>query len=646
MAKKSTIKESDRLTDQMFMTQMMTSFAMILLCVAMMCTSAFAYFSSSVASSSNTIRSASYDLDVQIQDVTPDQNGIYVLRYPEINTATAAVDESEKPDQIIENEDLTGIQVQTYTHSFVLTKSSESTASVGFAKFEITWKKDNTEETSLTPFVCYTQPIGTYWDKEYEMKVNSRVIGVEVPEGYTVYVKITSEWGTCSYDGILNSSAISNLEAPDSIHYVSLITTEDYGVEIVDLEEVLLAVTTNMEQTAIETRGLSFEQIIEEIRKLLFVTVDDEEYRDYLLEMDELVLPLEEDTEYSITVVYPGSDIKLRTEVSTVVYLKHTLPVLSVEGENSVETALETRGLTAEQIVEAISSLLIVKLDGEVVQDYELMVDENTINSLLSPSDGAIEVPLSIVYAGTELAPGVKMSAKIYLKHTVPVLSVEGENDAETALETRGQTEEQIVETICNLLTVKLDDKVYPDYELVVDENIINGLLSPTEGAVEIPLIIVYPGTELYPRQEVVKTVYLKHTVLPVLTVTTEYGALENAYAAASEDDLMTVIKSLLHVTVDDVATDEYEVVYPSEWALSEEVSELVITISIVLNGETITEDVSLYVVKAKAQEQEPSGETPDLEPEETNEGEETPVDPDSSDLNESEQVKEDNSAS
>ncbi len=378
MAKrKNRVKEIDRLTDQMFMTQMMMSFAMIVVCIAMMCTSAFAYFSSTVTSSSNTIRSASYQINVtSTEGVQKDDKGWYELVYMDPNKTAMVIETDESSEEELENEDLTGIQIQTGTYSFVLSKTAESTASAGFAKIEVKWVKDG-EESSIEPSVFYTQPIGTFIEEETAMQVNDRVLGIEVPEGYKVYVRITSEWGTCSYPGILTSSAISSLEAPDSVHYVSLITTEDYGVEIIDLEEVLVAVTTNMAETAIETRGLTIEEMTAEIRDMLFVTLDGEEYKDYTLEIEEtelnaLLIPTDDIVEIPVTIVYPGSDIKLKTEVSTVVYLKHTpLPVLSVFTKNSAENVLETE--SEEALISGIKDILEVKLDEELISEYEVI---------------------------------------------------------------------------------------------------------------------------------------------------------------------------------------------------------------------------------------------------------------------------------
>ncbi len=618
--KKTSIKESDRLTDRMFMTQMMTSFAMILLCVAMMCTSAFAYFSSSVTSSSNTIKSASYAVDVDAPNETLKNDGYYVLTYPaaqaneedsqtvqELDEEIVIESQTDESEAIVES--MTGVQIETEVFAFTLKKSDASTAKVGFVRIDVYYQKaGETIPSDIT--TKYTQPIGTYVNSEgNETTIDSRVIGIEVPEGYTVYVKFTSEWGSYSGEGILSSSAISSLEAPDSVNYVSLITTEDYGVEIIDLEEVLVAVTTNTEENAIETYGMNEEMIIEEIRKMLDVTVDGEKYEEYLLEMDELVLPLEEQIEIPVTVVYPGTEIKLRTEVSTVVYLKHTVPVLDVLSDNCAENAFEIFGMDKNQIVEAIGSLLTVTVNDVPVQEYELLIDETVMNNLSNQTEGTYEVPVLVVLGGSEFEPEMKKEMKVYLKYTIPVLGVQTNSSMESAFNVYGMDKDQIVETIRSLLRVTFGNEVIVDYELVVDETVVETLLVSTEGVVETEAKIAYSA------QEQSVKVYLKNSApLPVLDAVSDYHA-ENAFIGLSEQDVIEQIKTLLKVTLDGETIDEYEVVFPSDWALSEEITELCVTVQVDLGTEVLMKEVVLYAVKAKAEDSESNETGTDSEP-------------------------------
>ena len=388
-------KKMDRLTDQMFMAQMMSSFVIIIACIAMMCMSAYAYFSSSVTSANNIIQAASYRVEV-----TPDAEAVAEGEYYKLPYSTTLDAEGKLMD-------MTGQQVQTNMYTFTLAKSVDSTASTGYVKVVVKVLKDG--ETEAVEKTLYTQQIGTYLEDGNTLNVPERVLGIEVAEGYQVWVKFVTEWGTCTQPGIVSSTAMLDMEAPDSVTHLSLITTEDYGVEVVELEEVLFSVSHETDLNPLLLNDLEEDEIENAIKDSLSVVLNEEEYTEYVLEYDVEYLDFEEGiVEVPVTVIYPGSETTLRTEVETSIFVKRVILPEMIVVANSSETALE---LENEQgFYDAVNSALTVYLNEVETTDYSVLVMEEWALSETEVIE--LTVNVTVVIEGIELEKEVAVFVK------------------------------------------------------------------------------------------------------------------------------------------------------------------------------------------------------------------------------------------
>lgn len=166
----------------------------ILVCMAAMSFTAYAYFSASVSSGVNNIQAASYDLDIVSLDGLVGENNFYTL----------------------DNSD--GSNSKEY--KFTLTKSAASTASVGYGKIEI--KTDiNTDQTSQ---LFYTEPIGKFQVNGEPVTDNDRTVTITVPAGKSARVWFISEWGTCAKEPIIEES---NGILPQYDGYTENVVSED-----------------------------------------------------------------------------------------------------------------------------------------------------------------------------------------------------------------------------------------------------------------------------------------------------------------------------------------------------------------------------------------------------------------------------------
>ncbi len=391
-------KKMDRLTDQMFMAQMMSSFVIIIACIAMMCMSAYAYFSSSVTSASNVIQAASYHVEV-----TPDALAVAEGEYYKLPYSTTLDAEGNLMD-------MTGQQIQTNMYTFNLAKSADSTASTGYVKVVIKALKDG--ETTPIETTLYTQQIGTYLEDGQQMDVPFRVLGIEVAQGYQVWIKFVTEWGTCTQPGIVSSIAMLDLEAPDSVSHLSLITTEDYGVVVPELEDVLFSVSHETDLNPLMLNDVADEEIEDAFRSVLNVLLNEEVYTEYELVVDKTLLEFESGiVEVPLTVIYPGSETTLRTEVETSIFVKRVvLPELSVVS-NSAETALVLEN--EQEFYDVVKSALTVSLNDVETDDYSVLVMEEWTLSETEAIELTVKVTVEI--EGIEL----EKEAAVFVKKAV-----------------------------------------------------------------------------------------------------------------------------------------------------------------------------------------------------------------------------------
>ena len=165
--------------EKVLVARVAVSVALILLCMAIMNFTAYAYFSCNVSSGINTIQSARYDLDIT----------------PPAELASAVdngLDENDWTDvYVLDNSGNT-----EKTFSFTLTKSKDATAKVGYCKIEIkTDVNDASNKDDVQRF--YTKPIGTYVENNTSVTVDSRNVEIVVAANKTATVTFVAEWGTC-----------------------------------------------------------------------------------------------------------------------------------------------------------------------------------------------------------------------------------------------------------------------------------------------------------------------------------------------------------------------------------------------------------------------------------------------------------------
>lgn len=182
------VNDDEVISNSTFVANIVFSMFVMVICVAMMSMSAFAYFSYSLSSSHNTIVSASYSLSVVNKQGVVKENGIFVLDNSE-NTLDAL-------------------------YSFEISKAG--TASVGFGQV-IVCDADGNEIINN-----YTDPIGEYGGN----KNNVRYYEISVPAEKLYTVKFIAHWGTCSAkvvdldDVVIEISEDEYVNTPDTIEVV------------------------------------------------------------------------------------------------------------------------------------------------------------------------------------------------------------------------------------------------------------------------------------------------------------------------------------------------------------------------------------------------------------------------------------------
>lgn len=160
------VPKHGKVREKVMLVRIAVSIVLILVCMAAMSISAYAYFSCNIASGISTLTAAHYSLEVEtVPEGVTQENGYYIL-------------------------DNTSGETQQYT--FVVKKSSgDNIAKVGFCEVEIlSGMKD--EQENLIPQSFYTEPIGTYG----ETTIEKRTIAISVKNGKSVKVRFIAQWGS------------------------------------------------------------------------------------------------------------------------------------------------------------------------------------------------------------------------------------------------------------------------------------------------------------------------------------------------------------------------------------------------------------------------------------------------------------------
>lgn len=177
------IPKHGKLSEKVFLARITLSITLIVVCLAAMSYSAYAYFSCTVTSGVNIIRSAVYKLDIipEIAELQP-VGGIYIL------DNTAGTDTAE--------------------YKFKIVKSKEATADVGYCEIEI--QTDDGRHQTL-----YTEPIGTFKAGGEKHTDEEFTLILKVDKGVKAMVSFTAQWGSCA--GVLiPDGTVVELTAPVS----------------------------------------------------------------------------------------------------------------------------------------------------------------------------------------------------------------------------------------------------------------------------------------------------------------------------------------------------------------------------------------------------------------------------------------------
>ena len=174
------VPKQGNVREKVLVARVAVSVALILLCMAIMNFTAYAYFSCNVSSGLNTIQSAKYDLDIT----------------PPTELASVADNNVNKNDwteiYVLDNSGST----EEKNFSFTLAKSENTTAKVGYCKIEIkTDVNDANNAGDVQRF--YTKPIGTYVENDIPVTNDSRTVTIAVAPNKTATVTFVAEWGTC-----------------------------------------------------------------------------------------------------------------------------------------------------------------------------------------------------------------------------------------------------------------------------------------------------------------------------------------------------------------------------------------------------------------------------------------------------------------
>lgn len=170
------IPKDGKIRERVFIVRMALSVTVILLSLAAMSFTAYAYFTHTTTVSVATIQSANWDITVTAPEGVTQENGYYVL------------DNTESSD------------IKEYL--FTVKDTETATATVGYVRVDIKTDVDNFASTQT----FYSQCIGEIL-VDGEMKtVTERTIKVTVPANKKVILQFVGEWGTYAGTPIIDES--------------------------------------------------------------------------------------------------------------------------------------------------------------------------------------------------------------------------------------------------------------------------------------------------------------------------------------------------------------------------------------------------------------------------------------------------------
>ena len=175
------VPKHGKVSEKVLLTRITVSVIFIVLYLAAMSITAYAYFAHSASTAVMTIQSASYDLTITPPDgMVASENNIYVLK----NDGAADA-----------------------TYAFTLKRvTGENAGTLGYCKIKVkTDLNDPAEPEDVQQF--YTKPIGTYLPEgSKDMKtVEQRTVNIIVAAGKQATVYFSAEMGTCTRTPIVDT---------------------------------------------------------------------------------------------------------------------------------------------------------------------------------------------------------------------------------------------------------------------------------------------------------------------------------------------------------------------------------------------------------------------------------------------------------
>lgn len=185
------VPKHGKVRDKVMLSRIAVSVVLIVGCMAAMSITAYAYFSCSVTSGANIIRSATYKLDIT-PPVGMENVDIYIL------------------------DNSNGGEPQEFKFTLTL-PADENIASVGYCKIVINENEPDEKE-------FYTQPIGKA--NETSEALNERTVTIEVPATKKVTVKFIAQWGSCTITRIEDRISLDKTNPSDNAGQTFDLTTD------------------------------------------------------------------------------------------------------------------------------------------------------------------------------------------------------------------------------------------------------------------------------------------------------------------------------------------------------------------------------------------------------------------------------------
>lgn len=175
-----------KVREKVMLTRIGISIALIIVCMAAMSFTAYAYFSADITSSNNVIKTANWEVDVEAESDVTFNEGYYLL------------DNSANSNERI--------------YVFTVKKGQNANATLGYSRIDV--KNDTDNYLSVQTF--YTEPIGQFLVDGNIVTDIDRVIKIAVPAGRIFKAQFIAEWGSCAKQPIIeegNGISLQNIQS-------------------------------------------------------------------------------------------------------------------------------------------------------------------------------------------------------------------------------------------------------------------------------------------------------------------------------------------------------------------------------------------------------------------------------------------------